>query len=124
MWDTGVLVREGMNVKWSDALSIASSIATLTGVSLAGMSKLGGFANAGVDEIAFKSVSAIVCVLLSIGVLYGVIQSFSKALANTKSEYHFYIWTFGLALAVFVSGLSLGLLYALASFYWSVHYTS
>ncbi len=122
MWDTGVLTRKDVDVRWSDALSIASSIATLTGISLAGMSKHGGFADAGVVEIGFKSVSAIVCVLLSIGVLYGVVQWFSKALAGTRTENHPYIWTFGLALAVFVSAVALGLLYALASFYWDVHY--
>jgi hypothetical protein len=111
-------------VKWSEALSIASSIATLTGVSLAGMSRFGGFESAGVVEIGFKSVSAIICVLLSIGVLYGVVQAFSKALAGTKAEHHPYIWTFGLALAVFVASVALGLLYALAYFYWDIHYTS
>lgn len=88
------------------------------------MSKLGGFADAGIVEIGFKSVSAIICVLLSIGVLYGVVQSFSKGLANTKVEHHPYVWTFGLALAVFVTAVALALLYALASFYWEVHYTS
>lgn len=110
-------------MKWSEALSIASSIATLTGVSLAGMSKLGGFKDAGVVEIAFKSVSAIFCVLVAIGVLYFVVQKFSKTLAGMKEEDHPYMWTFGLAIAVLATACAWGLLYWIALFYWDVHYS-
>lgn len=114
---------KGAKVKWSEALSIASSIATLTGVSLAGMSKLGGFEDAGMVEIGFKGVSAIVCVLFAIGALYGVVQGFSWGLAITKDQYRPYMWTFGLAIAVLVASAALGLLSLIASFYWEVHYS-
>ncbi|WP_188036233.1 hypothetical protein [Pseudomonas sp. EZ-C24] len=109
-------------MKWSEALSIASSIATLTGVSLAGMSNLGGFKGAGVAEVGFKSVSAIFCVLVAIGVLYFVVQKFSKTLAGMEGEERPYMWTFGLAVAFLFTAAAWGLLYWVASFYWDVRY--
>jgi len=113
---------EVKDVKWSEALSIASSIATLTGLSLKTMADSGGFKDAGVDEIAFKSVSAIFCALVSIGVLYGAVHFFSKQLTGMKPEYRPYMWTIGLALTFLFASVVIGTLYGVALFFWDVRY--
>jgi hypothetical protein len=109
-------------LKGSEALSIASSIATLTGVSFTWVATKGGFENAGVDEIGFKSISAIIGMLLAIGVLYWLIQRFSVALKNAKPENRVYCWTFGLAIGLCFTTLPMVLIYALVTFVWSIHY--
>jgi len=109
-------------VKGSEALSIASSIATLTGVSFTWLATKGGFENAGVDEIGFKSVSAVIGILLAIGVLFLLVRCFSGALAKAKPEHHVYCWTFGLAIGLFLTILPMTLIYTLVMFFWSIHY--
>lgn len=107
-------------MKGSEALSIASSIATLTGVSFTWLATKGGFENSGIGEIAVKSVLAIIGVLLSIGVLFFVVRSFSNGLKAAKPELHVYYWTFGLAFSVFLAAIAIGVIYAFATFFWNM----
>lgn len=109
-------------VKGSEALSIASSIATLTGVSFTWLATVGGFKNASAVEIAFKGVSAIIAVLVSIGVTFFIVRSFAKILEMTQPDNRIYVWTFGLAMAIFIWALSLGTLMGCAYFFWEVRY--
>ena len=109
-------------MKGSEALSIASSIATLTGVSFTWLATVGGFKNASAVEIAFKGVSAIIAVLVSIGVTFLVVRFFAKVLEMTQSDNRIYVWTFGLALAVFIWAVSLGTTVGCAYFFWEVRY--
>lgn len=109
-------------MKGSEALSIASSIATLTGVSFTWLATKGGFENAGVDEIGFKSVSAVIGILLAIGVLFLLVRCFSAGLARAKPEHHVYCWTFGLAIGLFLTILPMVSIYSLVLFFWSIHY--
>ena len=109
-------------MKASEALSISSSIATLMGVSFTWLVTAGGFTNASAIEIAFKSVSAIIAVLVSIGVVFLIVRSFVKALVMTQPHHHVYVWTFGLAVAIFVGAALLGLIVGCATFFWEVSY--
>ncbi|MFJ3114889.1 hypothetical protein ACIPI6_00005 [Pseudomonas protegens] len=109
-------------MKGAEALSIASSIATLTGVSFTWLATVGGFGNASAVEIAFKSVSAIIAVLVSIGVTFLVVRTFAKVLEVTSQDNRVYVWTFGLAFAIFIGAASLGAIAGCAYFFWEVHY--
>ncbi|MGN8124567.1 hypothetical protein ACTJK9_22675 [Pseudomonas sp. 22082] len=109
-------------VKGSEALSIASSIATLTGVSFTWLATKGGFENAGMVEIGFKSVSAAIGILLSIGILFLTVRAFSAGYEKAKPENHVFCWTFGLALSVFVASIPIAIIYGCAAFIWSIHY--
>ncbi|MGY2222418.1 hypothetical protein ACW9IK_06970 [Pseudomonas gingeri] len=109
-------------MKGAEALSIASSIATLTGVSFTWLVSAGGFTNSSAIEIAFKSVSAIIAVLVSIGVVFLIVRSFAKSLEMTPPSNHVYNWTFGLAVAIFVGAAALGIIAGCATFFWEIHY--
>lgn len=109
-------------VKGSEALSIASSIATLTGVSFTWLATIGGFKNAGIVEIGFKSVSAVIGILLSIGVLFLVVRLFSGRLENAKPEHRAYCWTFGLAISVFFAAMFIALIYSGVFYFWDIRY--
>jgi len=107
-------------MKASEALSIGSSIATLTGVSFTWLATLGDFKNASAGVVFFKGTIAIIAGLLLIGISYGLVQLFISLRNETKPQHHVYVWTFGLATCIFIASFLIGMVWMVAYFLWTI----
>lgn len=108
-------------MKWSEMLSIASSIASLTGVSLVWLATQQAVQDVSILKIVFQGVVGLIASLLTIGLLFLLVRAFVAVLDSSHQEDAVFVWTFGLALWIAAGGAVISSVWGVTVFLWSIN---
>ncbi|NVZ36567.1 hypothetical protein HX786_00665 [Pseudomonas sp. 21615526] len=108
-------------MKWSEMLSVASSIATLTGVSLVWLSTQQALQNVSILKMMFQGVVGLIASLVTIGLFFLLVSGFVAVLNDCKQKDVVYVWTFGLALWIAGGAAVIWFVWGVAVFLWSIN---
>ncbi|MFJ4386981.1 hypothetical protein ACIP02_21970 [Pseudomonas sp. NPDC089408] len=107
-------------MKWTDMLSVASSIATLTGVSLVWLSTQPAFKSVSILALAFQGVVGLVASLLTVGVTFFLVRTHSSALEEVKPRNVIYVWTLCLSILIVAWLIAMSIIWSFAMMLWSI----